>query len=183
MSDIFHDAVPLEFIDEVFVTMARTPWHTYQILTKRTDRLMKLAPLITWSSNIWVGVSVESAAQKFRIDHLRTVPAAIRFLSLEPLLDSLGVLDLTGIHWVIAGGESGPRCRPMSVEWVQAIRDQCITAHVPFFFKQWGHVRNNPDPMDSTIQKNGGTANGDRLLDGRVWDEMPSGGEVLLPRE
>jgi protein gp37 len=158
MSDLFHDDVPVEFIKNVFEVMKRANWHRFQVLTKRSKRLADLAHVLEWPENVWIGVTVESAAYTHRIDHLRTIPAAIRFLSLEPLIGPLSALDLRGIHWVIAGGESGPGARPMAPEWVRDIRDQCNRADVPFFFKQWGGF----------FKKKAG-----RLLDGRVYDEMP----------
>lgn len=187
MSDLFHTDVPLEYIKQVFGVMKETPQHTYQVLTKRAERLSELAPLLEWTPNIWMGVSVENQeyANK-RIPHLLRTPAAVRFLSCEPLL---GELDLTNIciqggedsgefinslnleefgsngvnliNWVIAGGESGPSARPMNPEWVRSLRDQCNMYQVPFFFKQWGGVN----------KKRAG-----RLLDGRTWDEMPRKG-------
>lgn len=158
MSDLFHDEVPTEFIEAVFDVMASTPRHTYQVLTKRSRRLRDLAPHLKWPSNVWMGVSVESARYTFRVDHLRQVPAAVRFVSAEPLLAPLGKVDLDGINWLIAGGESGPHARPMEVAWGQDLRDQCLTAGVRFFFKQWG----------GRTPKAGG-----RVLDGRTWDEQP----------
>jgi protein gp37 len=159
MSDLFHPDVPLEFIRQAFDVMMETPQHTYQILTKRSQRLQKLATELEWPTNVWIGVSVENDRYQFRIDHLREVPAAVRFLSLEPLLGPLSELDLKDIHWVIVGGESGPRARPMHKEWVEEIRDQCAAIGVPFFFKQWG----------GRTPKAGG-----RELDQRIWDEMPT---------
>ncbi|TNE60231.1 MAG: phage Gp37/Gp68 family protein [Alphaproteobacteria bacterium] len=158
MSDLFHDKVPLTFIKQVFKTISDTPQHTYQILTKRAERLEELAPKLDWPSNLWMGVSVENADYKYRIDHLRTVDSMIRFLSLEPLLGPLDNLNLDGIDWVIAGGESGPGARPMEADWVRSIRDQCKSAHVAFHFKQWGGVNK---------KKTG------RILDRRTWDEFP----------
>lgn len=160
MSDLFHEKVPLAFIERVFMTMERASWHTFQILTKRSERLAELAPELNWPPNVWMGVSIETAKYIWRADHLRKVPAAVRFLSLEPLLGPLGDLDLSGIHWVIVGGESGPGARPVEVSWVREIRKQCHRQRVPFFFKQWGGVQ----------KKKGG-----RLLDGRTWDGMPKG--------
>lgn len=159
MSDLFHAAVPTEFIQQVFAVIADTPQHKYQVLTKRSKRLLEMSDELVWPPNLWMGVSVESARYRFRIDHLRQVPAAVRFLSCEPLLASVGDLDLTGIDWVIAGGESGPGARPMQLPWVSELRDQCVSAGVSFFFKQWG----------------GHTAKaGGRELEGRTWDEMPA---------
>lgn len=158
MSDLFHKDVPLGFIQEVFSVIEQTPWHTYQILTKRHERLLELAPELTWHENIWMGVSVENQDYVQRVNYLRQVPANVRFLSCEPLLAPLD-LDLTDIHWVIVGGESGNKHRPMESEWVETIRDQCYVAGVPFFFKQWG---------GKTPKKNG------RLLGDRTWDEFPN---------
>lgn len=158
MSDLFHRDVPLEYILQVFGVMRQAHWHRFQMLTKRASRLAELAPALPWPANVWVGVSVENAGCLKRIDYLRSVPAAVRFLSLEPLLGPLAGMDLSGMDWVIAGGESGPKARPMEADWVRDIRDQCIAAGVPFFFKQWGG-RN---------KKKAG-----RILDGRTWDDMP----------
>jgi protein gp37 len=158
MSDLFHDDVPVKFIEEVFEVMVSTPQHTYQILTKRSQRLAQVCGSLPWPPNVWMGVSVESARYNFRLDHLRTVPAHVRFLSAEPLLGSLGAIDLTGIDWVIAGGESGHRARPMETSWGQELRDRCVELGVKFFFKQWG----------GRTPKAGG-----RDLDGRTWDELP----------
>lgn len=158
MSDLFHAKVPVDFIREVFDVMSRTPQHTYQILTKRARRLRRIAPQLDWPDNVWMGVSVENDAVLDRIDDLRQVPAAVRFLSCEPLLGPLPTLDLDGVGWVIVGGESGPNARPMDSDWALDVRDQCQHAGVPFFFKQWG----------GRTPKAGG-----RELDGRTWDEMP----------
>ena len=158
MSDLFHEQVPLELVRSVFRTMEGASWHTFQILTKRSERLAELAPRLIWPPNVWMGVSIETADYLWRADHLREVPAAVRFLSLEPLLGALGALDLSGIHWVIVGGESGPRARPMEAAWVRDISKQCRREGVPFFFKQWGGTQK---------KKNG------RSLDGRTWDGMP----------
>ena len=158
MSDLFHKDVPLSFIQPVFDVMRRAHWHRFQVLTKRADRLAALDPHLTWSPNIWMGVSVESARYVDRIDYLRKTAAAVKFLSLEPLLGPLPDLDLRSIDWAIVGGESGPRARPMAPAWAVEIRDQCEAAGVPFFFKQWG----------GTNKKKAG-----RVLEGRTWDEMP----------
>jgi protein gp37 len=157
MSDLFHAEVPLSFLKDVFEVIRETPWHVYQILTKRPERLVELAPELDWHENIWIGVSVETQDYVHRVDYLRKVPAKVRFLSCEPLLGHLQ-LNLTDIHWVIVGGESGNRCRPMKLDWAQSIHDQCKEAGVAFFFKQWG----------GRTPKAGG-----RLLDGSIWDEMP----------
>ena len=158
MSDTFHKEVPDEFIHNVFQVMVKASQHQYQLLTKRADRLQQLAPSLPWPENVWMGVTVEDRNNVSRIDCLRTVPAAVRFLSIEPLLGPIPNLDLDGIDWVIVGGESGPGARAMKEEWVLDIRDQCLRSRVPFFFKQWGG--NN--------KKKAG-----RLLEGRIWDEMP----------
>jgi protein gp37 len=158
MSDLFHQDVPLEYIRRVFGVIARTPQHTYQLLTKRSRRLAEVAGQLDWPPNLWMGVSVESARYVFRINHLRDVDAAVRFVSAEPLLGPLDNVDLGGIHWLIAGGESGPRARPVDLLWIENLRDLCAAAGVPFFFKQWG----------GRTPKAGG-----RELDGRTYDEMP----------
>jgi protein gp37 len=158
MSDLFHPDVPLWFIRRVFKTMVECPQHTFQVLTKRSDRLEKLSVKLPWPTNVWMGVSVEDARVFHRIDDLRRVPAAVRFLSCEPLIGSLAGIDLDGIHWIIVGGESGPHSRSMNIEWVREIFRACRKQHVPFFFKQWGGVR-----KDLT----------GRLLGGRTYDEMP----------
>lgn len=159
MSDLFHEDVPLDFIARVFGTMRATPQHTYQVLTKRADRLLELASRLPWPKNVWMGVSVENDDYLWRIDKLRETPAAIKFLSIEPLLGPLDDLDLRGIHWVIVGGESGPGARPMVPNWVRSIRDQCLQAGVAFHFKQWG---------GAVKSRNG------RMLDGRTWDQFPA---------
>jgi protein gp37 len=138
MSDLYHKDVPEEFILRVFDTMNRANWHTYQILTKRADRLEELSPRLPWARHIWQGVSVENADYAFRVDHLRRTAAHVKFLSVEPLLGPIPDLDLTGIHWVIVGGESGPGCRPMEVEWGRQIREACRRQDVAMFFKQTG---------------------------------------------
>lgn len=158
MSDLFHKDVPLECIQNIFGVMCRARQHTFQVLTKRARRLAELNGKLCWSSNIWMGVTVEDQNCVKRIDYLRSTDAKVKFLSLEPLLSPLPNLDLKGIHWVIVGGESGPGARPMRKEWVINIREQCLDAGVPFFFKQWGGVNK---------KKSG------RLLEGRTWDEMP----------
>ncbi len=158
MSDLFHKDVPLEFVQSVFDVMKRAHWHQFQVLTKRSERLMELSPQLEWTDNIWMGVSVENADYTFRIDHLRKTGAKIKFLSVEPLLGPIPRMNLKGINWVIVGGESGPGARPIEREWVVDIKNQCIRAKVPFFFKQWGGVQ----------KKKAG-----RLLDGRTWDQMP----------
>jgi protein gp37 len=164
MSDLFHEEVPEDYIQRVFAVMRSAHWHQFQVLTKRTERLAAVSPTIDWPLNVWMGVSVETEKYAFRIDPLRKTGAHIKFLSLEPLLGPLLNLDLTGIDWVIVGGESGPGARPMKKEWVMAIRDQCETTDVPFFFKQWGGV--NKKRMG-------------RLLEDRYWDGMPQVFEKL----
>jgi protein gp37 len=158
MSDLFHAKVPVGFVRDVFNVIRETPQHTYQALTKRAQRLQRIADRLDWPDNLWMGVSVESSDVTERIDQLRGVPSSRRFLSCEPLLGPLPSLNLEGIDWVIVGGESGPRARPMDPQWATEIRDQCLDANVAFFFKQWG----------GRIPK----ANG-RILEGRTWDEMP----------
>ena len=159
MSDLFHEDVPLGYIHQVFDTMGRAKHHTFQILTKRHERLAEVASALDWHPNIWMGVSIENRRFVRRADFLREVEAAVRFISAEPLLGELGKLDLSGIDWLIAGGESGAQHRPVRAEWLRDLRDRCVEAGVPFFFKQWGGHR----------PKSGG-----RLLDGRTWDEMPT---------
>ena len=159
MSDLFHEDVPLDFIRRIFAVMEEAFWHRFQVLTKRSSRLAELAPILPWPENVWIGVTVENNDCTYRIDHLRQVPAALRFLSLEPLLGPVPNLDLSEIHWVIAGGESGPAARPMDADWIRDVQSQCREASVPFFFKQWG----------GTNKKKSG-----RLMNGRVYDDMPA---------
>ena len=159
MSDLFHEDVPLEYIKKVFKTMAKADWHQFQVLTKRSKRLREISKELDWKPNIWMGVSVENEKVTHRIDDLRETDAQIKFLSVEPLLGSLPNLNLRGIDWVIVGGESGPKARPMKEEWVLAIKNQCDSFGVPFFFKQWGGVWK---------KKTG------RTLLGKTWDEMPA---------
>jgi protein gp37 len=158
MSDLFHKDVPSEFIHKVFDVMKRAHWHRFQVLTKRPERLLKLNQKLNWVPNIWMGVTVENNDCKSRIDYLRKTNAAVKFLSMEPLLGPIQNMNLYGIDWVIVGGESGPGARPILNDWVVDIRDQCQTACIPFFFKQWGGIQ----------KKRAG-----RLLEGRTWDEMP----------
>ncbi|MBA3634172.1 MAG: phage Gp37/Gp68 family protein [Acidobacteria bacterium] len=158
MSDLFHKDITLDYIQKVFDVMAKADWHNFQVLTKRADRLEKINSELKWTPNIWMGVSVENQKVVHRIEDLRETDAHIKFLSIEPLLSNLPNLNLSGIDWVIVGGESGPKARPMKEKWVLDIRDQCEAANVPFFFKQWGGVRKH---------KTG------RLLEGKTWDEMP----------
>jgi len=158
MSDLFHDDVPLPYIQRVFAVMNQAGWHQYQVLTKRAERLEEVSSQLPWAPHIWMGVSVENKDYLWRIDHLRKTNAHIKFLSVEPLLGPLGKIALRGIDWVIVGGESGPGARPMEASWVTDIKDQCLRAGVAFFFKQWGGVQ----------KKRHG-----RELEGRTWDEMP----------
>jgi protein gp37 len=164
MSDLFHNAVPTDYIKLVFDVMGRAHWHQYQVLTKRSERVLELSQQLEWAPQIWMGVSVENEDYLERIDHLRKTGAHVKFLSLEPLLGPLRRLNLRGIDWVIVGGESGPGARSVDPEWVTEIRDQCVRAGVPFFFKQWGGVQKS---------KTG------RMLEGRTWDEMPVDCELV----
>ena len=164
MSDLFHEDVPSSYLKLVFDVMARAHWHTFQILTKRSERLAKTARELSWPKNVWMGVSVESNECVYRVGNLRSVSAAVRFLSIEPLLGPISDLPLKDIDWVIVGGESGPGARPIDPEWVRQVRDECQKARVPFFFKQWGGVRKS---------RYG------RVLDGRTWDEMPAAANVI----
>jgi protein gp37 len=166
MSDLFHEDVPERFIQQVFSTMRRAHWHRFQVLTKRSKRPAEMDGRLEWASNIWMGVSVETDEYVFRADHLRATGAEVKFLSLEPLLGALPSLDLAGIDWVIVGGESGPGARPMELDWVRRVRDQCVEALVPFFLKQLGGYPG----------KRGGE---EALLDGAAWTQMPSG--LALP--
>jgi protein gp37 len=159
MSDLFHEAVPIDFIRHVFEVMSDTSQHTYQLLTKRSRRLARVAADLNWPANVWMGVSIESDHYTYRAEHLKRVPAAIRFLSIEPLLSAVPSLSLDSVDWVIVGGESGPQARPIDPSWVVDVRDRCRQEGVAFFFKQWG----------GRTPKAGG-----RLLDGRTWDEMPA---------
>lgn len=165
MSDLFHDQVPDDFIFKIFDTIKKSYWHQFQILTKRSGRLKELAPKLFFPKNAWIGVTVEDESTQFRIDDLRDIPANVKFLSLEPLLGPLPSLNLTNIDWVIVGGESGPGARNIKTEWVIEIREQCLKQKVPFFFKQWGGVNK---------KKSG------RVLEGRVWNEMPLCRNILL---
>jgi protein gp37 len=158
MSDLFHSDVPDEFILRVFDVMNRCPQHTFQILTKRPERVVSMSPKLPWNSHIWMGTSIENAAVVHRVHHLRKTKAFVRFLSVEPLIGPIPRLPLTDIHWVIVGGESGPGSRPIDSGWVRQIRDRCLKMQVPFFFKQWGGTNK---------------AKAGRELDGRTWDEMP----------
>jgi protein gp37 len=158
MSDLFHEKVPVNFILDVFLIMSMTPQHTFQVLTKRSENLRKLNQIISWPDNVWMGVTVENNDCLYRIEDLRNTAAKTKFISFEPLLDRISNPNLRGIDWVIVGGESGPKARPMSSLWVEEIRDLCVKSEIPFFFKQWGGFNK---------KKNG------RTIDGRTWDEMP----------
>lgn len=171
MSDVFHARVPFEYVDRIFETIEKTPQHTYQMLTKRADRMAQYFASRQVPPNAWLGVSVENRRHGLpRIDHLRNVAATVRFLSVEPLLEGLGPIDLAGIHWVIVGGESGPKARPMKLEWLQEVSQQCRDAKVAFFFKQWGGW--GADGTRRSKKSNG------REFQGRTWDEMPAQTEV-----
>jgi len=159
MSDLFHQDVPAEYIAQCFAVMEKASHHTFQVLTKRPRRAADLADRLPWPSNVWLGTTVENADYVPRIASLVRIPATVRFLSLEPLLGPIPRLSLSGIHWVIVGGESGPKARPMESRWVFQIRDRCVKYKVPFFFKQWGGVNK---------KKSG------RVLEGRTWDGLPS---------
>jgi protein gp37 len=165
MSDLFHSDVPTDYIMRVFDVMRRAHWHQFQVLTKRSERVLALSPKLNWPQQVWMGVSVESDKYAYRADELRKTGAYVKFLSLEPLLGPLPNLNLSRIDWAIVGGESGPGARPINLEWVTDIRDQCARAAVPFFFKQWGGVQK---------KKTG------RTLEGRTWDEMPVNAEPAL---
>ena len=158
MSDLFHKKVPFDFIAKLFDVMSKASQHRFQILTKRSDRLLTLNTKLPWPKNIWMGVTVENAESAYRIEHLKQIDAATKFISFEPLLSDITDLNLDGIDWAIVGGESGPKARPMKSEWAYSLRDQCFSAKVPFFFKQWGGVNK---------KKNG------RKLDGKIWSQMP----------
>jgi protein gp37 len=164
MSDLFHTDVPTDYIKRVFDVMGRANWHQYQVLTKRSDRVSELSKELNWPQHVWMGVSVENEKYVYRIDDLRKTDARVKFLSLEPLLGPLPKLNLRGIDWAIVGGESGPGARPVNLEWVTEIRDQCLKAGVPFFFKQWGGIQ----------KKKAG-----RTLEGRTWDQMPVDTEMV----
>lgn len=158
MGDLFHEKVPVAFIQRVFKVMEQAHWHTFQVLTKRAERLFDIAHLLPWPDNVWMGVTVEDKDHLYRIDSLKTTDARIKFISFEPLLGAIGRVDLTGIDWAIVGGESGPGARPMQAEWVRELRDQCLKVGVPFFFKQWGGFR----------KKKAG-----KELDNTTWCQMP----------
>jgi len=166
MSDLFHKSVPEDFIIRCFEVMREAQQHTFQVLTKRPSRVLAMAKRLSWTRNIWIGTSVENKKYAERSETLSLVPAEVRFLSVEPLLGPINKLPLCGIHWVIVGGESGPRARAMKPEWVRSIRDQCIGSKIPFFFKQWGAY--SDEGVRRSKKVNG------RELDGRTWDEFPA---------
>jgi protein gp37 len=168
MSDLFHKDVPLEFVQKVFDVMNQADWHVFQVLTKRSERLLEVHRHLSWPQNVWMGVSVENSDYTFRINHLRKTGAKIKFLSLEPLLGPLPALNLVNIDWVIVGGESGPKARPIKSDWILEIKEQCREEGVPFFFKQWG---------GKNKKKNG------RLLEGKTWDELPYSDHPVFQRE
>jgi protein gp37 len=164
MSDLFHESLPFDFIKDVFRIMNQNPIHTFQVLTKRADILAKYSDKLTWTKNIWMGVTVENQKYVDRIDFLRNIGASIKFLSIEPLIDRIDKINLKNINWVIVGGESGPGARPIQEEWVMELKEQCLKQNTPFFFKQWGGFNK---------KKNG------RLLEGKTWDEMPIHDPIL----
>jgi protein gp37 len=163
MSDLFHESLPFKVIERIFKTMNECSWHTFQVLTKRADILSEYSRYLDWTDNIWMGVTVESQRHIKRIDSLRNTPAKVKFISFEPLISGINEFNHKDIDWVIAGGESGPGCRPIEKEWISRLRDTCVAYSIPFFFKQWGGVRK---------KKNG------RMLDNRVWDEMPGSSSI-----
>jgi protein gp37 len=168
MSDLFHRDVPLDFIARIFEVMGRASHHRFQVLTKRSGRMLQLSHNLPWPKNVWMGVTVENARCAFRIDQLRQTPAAIKFISFEPLLGPIPNIDLEGIDWVIVGGESGPGARPMLPEWATDIRDQSLAADIPFFFKQWGGINK---------KKTG------RTLDGKAWNQTPVTAHTRMRRQ
>ncbi|HIH97076.1 MAG TPA: phage Gp37/Gp68 family protein, partial [Thermoplasmata archaeon] len=165
MSDLFHQDIPLEFILQVFDTIKEANWHQFQVLTKRSERLLTFSPKINWPDNVWMGVSIENQDYTYRVDHLRKTGARIKFLSMEPLIGPVGSINLADIDWVIVGGESGPGSRPIEKDWVLEIKNQCNNENIPFFFKQWG----------GTNKKKTG-----RMLQGRTWDELPKNANLNL---
>ncbi|HVO01623.1 MAG TPA: phage Gp37/Gp68 family protein [Candidatus Cybelea sp.] len=184
MSDLFHKEIPQEFIAKVFDTMEQATWHTFQVLTKRSSLMGKFLRRrygeTRGPAHMWFGVSVEDGTKLSRVEHLRTAPAGVRFLSIEPLIGPIGKLDLTGIDWVIVGGESGPKARPMAADWAREVRDQCSAARVPFFFKQWGNWaprRSSQMKSKEELRRMTKKAAG-RHLDGRIWDERPVSQQV-----
>lgn len=158
MGDMFHESIPIEYIQRVFSAMRTTSQHTFQVLTKRSARMLELSKSLPWPENVWMGVTIESNKYLYRADNLRNIPAAVKFLSIEPMISQVNDLDLTGIDWVIVGGESGQSARPIEEKWVINVRDKCTSSNIPFFFKQWGG-RNK--------KKSG------RILQGEIWDQFP----------
>ncbi len=174
MSDLFHPDVPLEFIQQVFEVMNKTPRHIYQVLTKRSERLLEISSQLRWTKNIWMGVSVENQDYTFRVKDLAKTRAKIKFLSIEPLIGEIDTLDLRRINWVIVGGESGHKARPIEKKWIHFIRKKCKENDVPFFFKQWGKARFNSNQLDPTIaSEHPQHAKGGCQLDGKIYREMP----------
>ncbi|WP_316812901.1 phage Gp37/Gp68 family protein [Pedobacter heparinus] len=174
MSDLFHPEVPLDYIKAVFAVMNQTPQHIYQVLTKRSERLLQVAAELNWTENIWMGVSVENEKYSYRIDELSRTPAKTKFLSIEPLIGAVKTVNLTNINWVIVGGESGHKARPLKKEWVDDIKVKCEAYKVPFFFKQWGKPKFNVNPDDPTIDaKHPDHAKGGCQLDGKIYRQMP----------
>ncbi|MBD3749805.1 MAG: phage Gp37/Gp68 family protein [Sphingobacteriales bacterium] len=174
MSDLFHPDVPTEFIKSVFEVMNKTPQHIYQVLTKRSERLIEIANGLNWSSNIWMGVSVENEEYTYRINDLSLTPAKTKFLSIEPLIGPVKTLNLTHIDWVIVGGESGVKARPIQKEWIEFVREKCKEYNVAFFFKQWGKPKFNENPKDPTIDsKHPNHAKGGCELNGKIYRAMP----------
>lgn len=174
MSDLFHPEVPLDYIKAVFAVMNQTPQHIYQVLTKRSERLLEVATELNWTENIWMGVSVENEKYSYRIDELARTPAKTKFLSIEPLIGAVKTVNLENINWVIVGGESGHKARPLKKEWVDDIKVKCEASNVPFFFKQWGKPKFNANPEDPTIDaKHPDHAKGGCQLDGKIYRQMP----------
>jgi len=181
MSDLFHERIPLQYIQKVFEVMNQTPQHTYQILTKRPELVVKYNNQLNWTANIWMGVSVEDEKVIERIELLKNTGAQIKFLSIEPLIGPLVNLNLNGIHWAIVGGESGLKARPMQKDWVVDVREQCIAQKVKFFFKQWGKPEFNPNQNDPTIKYGHQYhAKGGCMLEGKIWRQMPIKNEQLV---
>jgi protein gp37 len=175
MSDLFHPDVPIEFISAVFAVMNNTPQHTYQILTKRSDRLLEFADSLNWTSNIWMGVSVENDDYSYRVNDLSATPAKTKFISVEPLIGAVESLNLSSINWVIVGGESGHKARPVKKSWIDYIRNQCEEEKIPFFFKQWGKPQFNVDQTDPTIlSDHPNHAKGGCQLDGKIYRQLPA---------
>lgn len=174
MSDMFHPDVPEAFIQSVFAVMNQTPQHVYQVLTKRSARLKELSSKLNWTKNIWMGVSVENEEYTYRVDDLSETEAVVKFLSIEPLIGEVTTLNLQKINWVIVGGESGHKARPVKNEWIEVVKEECVKSNVPFFFKQWGKPKFNNNPLDPTILSDHPQhAKGGCELDGRIYREMP----------